>query len=62
VLRQNASGSFLLGGLQYPINLIVAEPVSGGYGYIVVTAYEETNQVQPSLDFPFAAAVLRRQK
>lgn len=61
MLRQSASGSFSLGGLQYPINIIVAEPVSGGYGYVVVTArnfrYEETNQGQPSLDFPFAAAV-----
>jgi hypothetical protein len=60
LLRQNASGTFQLGGLQYPINLIVAEPVSGGCAFVVVTArnfgYEETNQGQASLDFPFAAA------
>ncbi len=60
-LRQSASGRFLLGGLEYPINLIVSEPVPGGYGYIVVTArnlrYEEVNEGRPSMDFPFAAAV-----
>ena len=61
LLRQNSSGSFRLGGLEYPINLIVAEPGSRGIDFVVVTArnfsYEETNEGRPSLDFPFAALV-----
>jgi hypothetical protein len=28
----------MLGAVEYPINLVVAEPVSGGNRYIVVTA------------------------
>jgi len=63
MLRQSSNGMFSLGGLQYPINLIVAEPVSDGFRYIVVTArnfqYEEVNQGQPSMDFPFAVAVFK---
>ena len=60
MLRQHSSGSFRLGALEYPINLILVEPISGGLSYAVVTArnisYEETNEGQPSLDYPFAAA------
>jgi hypothetical protein len=61
LLRQNSSGSFVLGGLEYPINLIVAEPLDDGVRYIVVTArnfsYQEAAEGGSSLDFPFAVAV-----
>jgi hypothetical protein len=63
LLRSNGSGQFLLGAVEYPINLIVAEPVKDGYRYIVVTArnftYEEVNEGRPSMDFPFAVAVFQ---
>jgi hypothetical protein len=61
LLRGSGSGRFLLGAIEYPINLIVAEPVSDGFRFVVVTArnfrVEEVNEGRSSLDFPFAVAV-----
>ncbi|MGH9366486.1 MAG: hypothetical protein ACRD3M_02280 [Thermoanaerobaculia bacterium] len=61
LLRESDRGRFQLGAIEYPINLIVAEPVSDGYRYLVVTArnfrIEEVNEGRSSMDFPFAVAV-----
>jgi len=54
-------GRLSLGSLEYPLDLVVAEPVSGGVRYAVVTTrslrIEEVNESRPSLDYPFAVAV-----
>lgn len=61
VLKATTSGAFQFGGLEYAINLIVAEPTSSGFRYLIVTArnfrYEEVNEGKPSLDYPFAVIV-----
>ena len=54
-------GRLSLGSLEYPLDLVVAEPVSGGLRYAVVTTrslrVEEVNEGRPSLDYPFTVAV-----
>jgi len=54
-------GRLSLGSLEYPLDLVVAEPISGGLRYAVVTTrslrVEEVNESRPSLDYPFAVAV-----
>jgi hypothetical protein len=53
-------GSFRLGAMEYPIDLVVAEPGSDGYTYFIVTArqlqYEEVQQGSESLEHPFTVA------
>lgn len=54
-------GRFRLGGLEYPIDLVVAEKTKDGERYYVVTAralkYEEVQEGRPSLDHPFTVLV-----
>jgi len=54
-------GRLNLGGLEYPIDLVIAEPYADGIRYIVVTTramqIEEVNESRSSLDYPFSVAV-----
>jgi hypothetical protein len=36
-IRGGSRGSFRLGGLEYPIDLVIAEQIADGYKYIVIT-------------------------
>jgi len=60
-LRGGNRGRLSLGGLEYPLDLVIAEPYKDGVRYIVVTTralhVEEINDSQPSLDYPFSVAV-----
>jgi hypothetical protein len=59
-IRGSNRGSFRLGAADYPIDLVVAEPVRDGYTYFIVTAralqYEEVQQGSESLEHPFTVA------
>ncbi len=56
-IRGGPGGQFRLGAIQYPIDLVVAEAISDGSRYVVVTArslrVEEVNEGRESLDHPF---------
>jgi hypothetical protein len=61
-IRGGNRGRLNLGNLEYPLELVVTEPLSGGgTRYVVVTTrslkIEEVNDSAPSLDYPFAVAV-----
>ncbi|HTO75458.1 MAG TPA: hypothetical protein VMQ61_05225 [Thermoanaerobaculia bacterium] len=61
-IRGGNRGRLNLGNLEYPLELVVTEPLSGGgTRYLVVTTrslrVEEVNDSAPSLDYPFAVAV-----
>ena len=60
-IRGGYRGSFRYGALEYPIDLVIAEPIPDGYRFFVVTGrtldYEEIRQGKASLDNPFTAAV-----
>jgi hypothetical protein len=60
-IRGANRGYFDLGGIVYPIDLVVAEPLKDGFEYVVVTGralrYEESSQGHESLDYPFSVAV-----
>ena len=60
-IRGGPGGQFRLGAIQYPIDLAVAEPVSDGARYVVVTTrslrVEEVNEGRASLDHPFTVIV-----
>lgn len=60
-IRGGNRGRIRLGGLEYPIDLVVAEPIEDGYYYVVVTTrslrFEGMDEERPSADFPFAVLV-----
>ena len=60
-IRGSNRGYFDLGGITYPIDLVVAEPIKDGWRYYVVTTralrYEEVQEGSASLDNPFTVAV-----
>ena len=60
-IRGGSRGTFRLGALDYPIDLVVAEKIPDGYRYYVVTTrpldFEEVRQEKASLDNPFTVAV-----
>lgn len=59
-IRYSYTGRLLLGTIEYPINIIVAERIEEGWRYTIVTArnvsWQEYQLKEPSLDFPFTAA------
>jgi len=60
-IRGGGRGTLQLGGLAYPLDLVVAQPTDDGFRYVVVTTrpikYDETIDSSPSLDFPFGILV-----
>ncbi len=60
-IRGSGRGQIRLGGLVYPIDLVVAEKTKDGESYSVVTAramkFEEVQEGRPSLDYPFTIIV-----
>ncbi len=60
-LTGRADGQFVLGALQMPVALVVAEEQGRGYRYLFLTArrirVEETTFSEDSLDYPFGVAV-----
>lgn len=57
-IRDGNRGRFSLGALEYPIDLVVAQPLEDGVRYVAITTrqlkYDEVEQGSPSLDYPFA--------
>jgi hypothetical protein len=62
-IRGMGRGSFLLGMVEYPIDVIVAEPNDNGVKYSVVTTrqlqYEEVVDGARSMDYPFTVLVFQ---
>ena len=60
-IRGAGHGRIRLGGLEYPVDLVVAEKTKDGEKYVVVTArplkFEEVQEGRPSLDHPFTVMV-----
>ena len=60
-IRGASRGRFRLGAIEYPINLVVSEPIRDGQRYVIVTErslrIEEVNESRPSLDYPFTVLV-----
>jgi hypothetical protein len=62
-IRGGGRGTLRLGGMEYPLDLVVAQPTDDGFRYVVVTArrirYEETADpnYSGSLDYPFGIIV-----
>ena len=62
-IRGGGRGSLRLGGMEYPVDLVVAQPTDDGFHYVIVTArqikYEETvdEKYAGSLDYPFGILV-----
>jgi hypothetical protein len=60
-IRGARRGRVKLGGMESPLDLVVAEPGKDGERYVVVTArplrYEETAEGSASLDHPFTVFV-----
>jgi hypothetical protein len=56
-IRGANRGSFMLGAVAYPLDLVVAEPEGDGWKYAIVTVrnvqWHETELNEESLDFPF---------
>jgi len=61
-IRGSGRGKIRLGGFEYPVDLVVAEPAGDAMRYYVVTAralkYEEINLGMDSLDHPFSVFVV----
>jgi hypothetical protein len=61
-IRGGGRGRIRLGGLEYPVDLVVVEPAGDTTRFYVVTArplkYEEVNEGRPSLDHPFTVFVV----
>ena len=62
VVRGTANGKIKLGTLEFPVDLVIAEPDGGGVRYYVVTSrqlrYEENYYGEESLDYPFSLLVV----
>ncbi|HJW14389.1 MAG TPA: hypothetical protein VJ776_06820 [Thermoanaerobaculia bacterium] len=60
-IRGADRGRERIGAFEYPIDLVIKEPVSDGFRYLLVTTrrlkYEEVRESRDSLDYPFAVAV-----
>ena len=60
-IRGSNRGTFRLGAMDYPIDLVVARQTRDGFKYVVVTArplrYEEVQEGRDSLDHPFTVAI-----
>jgi hypothetical protein len=62
-IRGGGRGTLRLGGMEYPLDLVVAQPTDDGFRYVIVTArqikYEETAdpKYSGSLDYPFGILV-----
>ena len=60
-IRGGSRGRIRLGGYEYPVDLVVVEPIKDGDRYYVVTArplkYEEVQEGRDSLDHPFTVIV-----
>jgi hypothetical protein len=54
-------GQLSLGGITYPLDLVIFEPKGRGFRYVVVTSrpirWEESELGEPSLDYPFTVLV-----
>lgn len=61
-IQGSGRGKIKLGGFEYPVDLVVAEPSSDAVRYYVVTArtlkYEEVNEGRDSLNHPFSVFVV----
>jgi len=61
-IQGGGRGKIKLGGYEYPVDLVVAEPANDGVRYYVVTArtlkYEEVSEGRASLDHPFSVFVV----
>jgi hypothetical protein len=61
-IRGAASGKVKLGAMEFPVDLVVAEPDGGDIRYYVVTTrqlqYEESLYNEESLDYPFSLLVV----
>jgi len=62
VIRGTAHGKIKLGTLEFPVDLVIAEPDGDDMRYYVVTSrqlrYEESYYGEESLDYPFALLVV----
>jgi hypothetical protein len=60
-IRGGSRGRIRLGGYEYPVDLVVAEPTKDGERYFVVTArtlkYEEIQEGRDTLNHPFTVIV-----
>ena len=60
-IRNGFRGSLRLSGMEYPLDMIVAQPTDDGIRYVAVTArpirYDETVDESSSLDYPFGILV-----
>jgi hypothetical protein len=62
-IRGAGRGSIKLGALTYPLDLVVASPVDGGYEYVVVTGrsvkIEQSAEEQAAVaDYPFGVFII----
>jgi len=61
-IKGSARGKIQLGGLEYPVDLVVVEPSGDAIRYYIVTAralkYEEVAEGRSSLDHPFTVFVV----
>jgi hypothetical protein len=59
-IRNAARGRLLLGGVAFPLDLVVAERTDDGWRFVVVSnrnfRWDEIQVERPSLGFPFTAA------
>ena len=60
-IRGGNRGRLNLGGIEAPLDLVIAEPAEGATQYVVVTArnlkFEEVNENRETLDYPFTVVV-----
>ena len=60
-IRGANRGRLNLGGIEAPLDLVIAEPAAGATQYVVVTTrnlkFEEINENRETLDYPFAMIV-----
>jgi hypothetical protein len=60
-VRGSWRGRLFLGGVEFPLEIVVAEQSDDGWRYAVVTPrnlrWDEIQLEEPSVDFPFAVAV-----
>jgi hypothetical protein len=60
-IRGGNRGRLNLGGIEAPLDLVIAEPAEGATQYVVVTTrnlrFEEVNENRETLDYPFTVVV-----